>query len=589
MGKGGSSGNQTVTNRPPEEVMPYLLDVLQQGRGLTGQEYTPYPGQRLAGVSPDVMVSDQMVRNVAQRGIPGLDTAMGMTMANANNIGAVAGPGQGYGFSGYGGFRESDFFPSGNIYETQFMPPAEFSQYGGTRASEFSPSGDISETQFMPAAEFRKYGGFKASEFSPSGGISETQFKPAAEFSGFGFQGPEKFTGDNVGQYMSPYMQQVAEIQKQQAMENFQTQAGQRAASAVQSGAFGGSRQGVVEATAQKDLMSQMAEIDATSRQKAYEDAQAAFESDRAAQEQFQQNKYNEQYKREMAQAEEYARSGDQLAAERARIQAAQTAELARVQSAAAEEASRVQAGYAGEEARVQAAQADEFARAGDQLAAERARVQAARVGELARVQSGVAGEASRVQAAQTAELARVQSAQAEEYARAGDQVAAERARVQAARTAELARIQAAQAGEASRVQSGQAGEYARVQAAQADENMRQRQFMLEGLGMSSDMAAQIAALGGQGRSADIEAAQLMEAIGLRQQGDVQKGLDLAYQDFINQRDYEKNQLADYVNIVYGNPLGGGDFGATTSPGPNPYAQALGGGISALGLSRAYG
>jgi hypothetical protein len=423
MGKGGSSGTQTVVNRPPEEVMPFLLDVLKQGRELTGQEYTPYGGQRLADTSPDVMASDQMVRNVAQRGIPGLDTAMGMTMDSASKIGGVTGGGQGYDFS--------------------------------------------------------KYGGFKESEFSPSGDISETQFKPAAEFSQFDFQGPEKFTGETVGQYMSPYMQQVADIQKQQAMENFQTQAGQRAANAVQSGAFGGSRQGVVEATAQKDLMSQMAEIDATSRQKAYEDAQGAFESDRAAQEQFQQNKYNEQYKREMAQAEEFARAGDQVAAERARVQAAQTAELARVQAGAA--------------------------------------------------------------------------------------------------------------GEASRVQAGEAGEESRVQAAQADENMRQRQFMLEGLGMSSDMASQIAALGGQSRSADIEAAQLMEAIGLRQQGDVQKGLDLAYQDFINQRDYGKNQLADYVNIVYGNPLGGGDFGATTSPGPNPYAQALGGGISALGLSRAYG
>jgi hypothetical protein len=423
MGKGGGGGNQTVVNRPPEEVMPFLLDALQQGRALTGQEYTPYGGQRLADTSPDVMASDQMVRNVAQRGIPGLDTAMGMTMDSASKIGGVTGGGQGYDFS--------------------------------------------------------KYGGFKESEFSPSGDISETQFKPAAEFSQFDFQGPEKFTGETVGQYMSPYMQQVADIQKQQAMENFQTQAGQRAANAVQSGAFGGSRQGVVEATAQKDLMSQMAEIDATSRQKAYEDAQGAFESDRAAQEQFQQNKYNEQYKREMAQAEEFARAGDQVAAERARVQAAQTAELARVQAGAA--------------------------------------------------------------------------------------------------------------GEASRVQAGEAGEESRVQAAQADENMRQRQFMLEGLGMSSDMAAQIAALGGQSRSADIEAAQLMEAIGLRQQGDVQKGLDLAYQDFLNQRDYGKNQLADYVNIVYGNPLGGGDFGATTSPGPNPYAQALGGGISALGLSRAYG
>jgi hypothetical protein len=423
MGKGGGGGNQTVVNRPPEEVMPFLLDALQQGRALTGQEYTPYGGQRLADTSPDVMASDQMVRNVAQRGIPGLDTAMGMTMDSASKIGGVTGGGQGYDFS--------------------------------------------------------KYGGFKESEFSPSGDISETQFKPAAEFSQFDFQGPEKFTGETVGQYMSPYMQQVADIQKQQAMENFQTQAGQRASNAVQSGAFGGSRQGVVEATAQKDLMSQMAEIDATSRQKAYEDAQGAFESDRAAQEQFQQNKYNEQYKREMAQAEEFARAGDQVAAERARVQAAQTAELARVQAGAA--------------------------------------------------------------------------------------------------------------GEASRVQAGEAGEESRVQAAQADENMRQRQFMLEGLGMSSDMASQIAALGGQSRSADIEAAQLMEAIGLRQQGDVQKGLDLAYQDFLNQRDYGKNQLADYVNIVYGNPLGGGKFGATTSPGPNPYAQALGGGISALGLSRAYG
>ena len=422
-GKGGGSSTQTVVNRPPEEFMPYLLDVIKQGRELTGQEYTPYGGQRLADTSPDVMASDQMVRNIAQRGIPGLDTAMGMTMDSASKIGGVTGGGQGYDFS--------------------------------------------------------KYGGFKESEFSPSGDISETQFKPAAEFSQFDFQGPEKFTGETVGQYMSPYMQQVADIQKQQAMENFQTQAGQRAANAVQSGAFGGSRQGVVEATAQKDLMSQMAEIDATSRQKAYEDAQGAFESDRAAQEQFQQNKYNEQYKREMAQAEEFARAGDQVAAERARVQAAQTAELARVQAGAA--------------------------------------------------------------------------------------------------------------GEASRVQAGEAGEESRVQAAQADENMRQRQFMLEGLGMSSDMASQIAALGGQGRSADIESAQLMEAIGLRQQGDVQKGLDLAYQDFINQRDWGKNQLADYVNIVYGNPLGGGDFGATTSPGPNPYSQALGGGISMLGLSRAYG
>lgn len=91
------------------------------------------------------------------------------------------------------------------------------------------------------------------------------------------------FTGENVGQYMSPYMQQVLDVQKAQARRDFEEQGAGRAAQAVQAGAFGGSRQAVQEAIAERELLDRMADIQATGQQQAFESAQQAFGADRAA------------------------------------------------------------------------------------------------------------------------------------------------------------------------------------------------------------------------------------------------------------------------------------------------------------------
>jgi hypothetical protein len=99
----------------------------------------------------------------------------------------------------------------------------------------------------------------------------------------FQYSQPQTFTGEAVGQYMSPYMQQVVDRQKAEARRQFKEQAAGRAAQAVGAGAFGGSRQAVQESLAERDLLDRMADIQAGGQAAAFQTAQQAFQSDRAA------------------------------------------------------------------------------------------------------------------------------------------------------------------------------------------------------------------------------------------------------------------------------------------------------------------
>ena len=81
----------------------------------------------------------------------------------------------------------------------------------------------------------------------------------------------------SIQSYMSPYMQNVVDVQKQQAIRDYQEQvAPQQQAQAVRAGAFGGSRDAVQRAIGKRSLASQLQNIQATGSQKAFEDAQRA-------------------------------------------------------------------------------------------------------------------------------------------------------------------------------------------------------------------------------------------------------------------------------------------------------------------------
>lgn len=121
--------------------------------------------------------------------------------------------------------------------------------------------------------------------------------------SAYDYDPTELFTPQNANQYMSPYMQNVVDVQKDQAQQRFNEQRGARNALAVDAGAFGGSRRFVQEGLAERGLMDRMADIQATGQQSAYEDAQQAFMADRDA-----------LFRREGAQAAENRGAiGDQL------------------------------------------------------------------------------------------------------------------------------------------------------------------------------------------------------------------------------------------------------------------------------------
>ena len=99
---------------------------------------------------------------------------------------------------------------------------------------------------------------------------------------GLGFQSQD-FGSDQAAQYMSPYLQNVLDVQKQAAITDFQRQQAGRDAAAVQAGAFGGSRGAVQQALASEGLQDKLAEIQATGQQKAFEQAQQQFGRDRDA------------------------------------------------------------------------------------------------------------------------------------------------------------------------------------------------------------------------------------------------------------------------------------------------------------------
>lgn len=76
-----------------------------------------------------------------------------------------------------------------------------------------------------------------------------------------------------VSSYMSPYMQNAVDVQKQEAIRDYQKTMPVLGAQAVKSGAFGGSRQAITEAEAQRNVNQQLANIQATGSQQAYDRA----------------------------------------------------------------------------------------------------------------------------------------------------------------------------------------------------------------------------------------------------------------------------------------------------------------------------
>ena len=92
----------------------------------------------------------------------------------------------------------------------------------------------------------------------------------------------EKFTGANVDQYMSPYMNDVVSRQQADAQRQADIAAQGQGAQAARAGAFGGSGDYIMRAQAAGNLARQKGDIQATGQQQAFQNAQNQFNQSQA-------------------------------------------------------------------------------------------------------------------------------------------------------------------------------------------------------------------------------------------------------------------------------------------------------------------
>jgi len=119
-------------------------------------------------------------------------------------------------------------------------------------------------------------------------GALNTQYNPINASS-------QQFGQQQADQYMNPYMQNVVNVQQSAAQRQADIARTGRNTQAVGSGAFGGSRQAIMDAEANRALADQQGAIQAHGLNTAYTQAQQQFNADQAARMQAQQANIGQQ------------------------------------------------------------------------------------------------------------------------------------------------------------------------------------------------------------------------------------------------------------------------------------------------------
>jgi hypothetical protein len=161
--------------------------------------------------------------------------------------------------------------------KTEALGNQPYQAYGESRQAGFTPE--------QQAAFTAAYGMQPSAQTGIAG-----QYAGAATLGALGTQyDPTKFQAGQFGQqdaqqYMSPYMQSVVDVQQQEAGRQADIATQGRNAQATGAGAFGGSRQAIMDAEAARNLATQKGSIQAQGLQSAFQQSQAQYNADQARQ-----------------------------------------------------------------------------------------------------------------------------------------------------------------------------------------------------------------------------------------------------------------------------------------------------------------
>jgi hypothetical protein len=275
------SAQQQVYNYGPDGTptgfrpyVPYGATVDTQGNITnTAQEQA---GAAVAGFSP---LQQQAIRNAGTVGMPGQFNvgtgfqAMGGAGAlqAAQGVQPLMGEALGYGAAGaqYGGIGAQQALQRAQQTGRQAGIYGGMGAGFGAQAAGLAPQAQMFGQQ---AADIGMGGlgyGALGAGYGGRGALAAEQGFGAGEQ--FARQATDPYA---TQAYMSPYMQNVVDVQKQEAMRDFEKQMPVMQAQAVRQGAFGGSRSAIEAAEARRNLNTQLQNIQATGTQQAFQDAQ---------------------------------------------------------------------------------------------------------------------------------------------------------------------------------------------------------------------------------------------------------------------------------------------------------------------------
>ena len=155
-----------------------------------------------------------------------------------------------------------------------------YQQYTGERQAGFTP---LQQQSFMGA------GMMQPSQLGAQAGQLAGAATLGALGTGYDPYQTGQFTSQAAGQYMNPYLEQAMAPQLREAARASEIQRNQDQARAVGQGAFGGSRQAIVEAERQRNLAQQQGDIRARGYQTAFDQAQQQFAREQQLREQSRQ------------------------------------------------------------------------------------------------------------------------------------------------------------------------------------------------------------------------------------------------------------------------------------------------------------
>ena len=572
-GGGGSPAptQQTVTQTNiPDWLQGPTQAMVARGELLSQQGYQPYQGQRVAGFSPAQEAAFQQVYNLSepagygqaeqsiagaqQFGAAGALQAMGYQPTNYNYFqmagpqGIGAGQVQGTGYDAYG---------------VQGAPAVTGTGYDAAQAQ-------AAQAAYAPTVQGTGYQAVGA-EAAPDIAAQNLQY--------FQMAGPESWTeAGTQSKYMSPYQQAVTDIAKREATTEAAALNKQLAAQAAKAGAFGGSRFGVEQALLGSKLATNLSDIQTKGLESAYQAGLGQFNTEQAARQAAGVQNL------QAALGVQSLGAGQNLAAQQSNQQMRQQANLASQQAYN----QALQFGATQEQA---AQLANQAAFQQTSLANAGYTQQANLANQAALNQAGQFGAANQ----QAANLANQQISQ---QANLASQQAYNQAlqfgatQAQAAQVAnQAANLQAAQANQNVQYQTGVQNLQALLATQQQQEAARQAAagINLQGaqFGTTTGLQAgtQLANLGTAQQAAELNRIQALAAAGEQQQALQQQQLSTAYQNYLEQRDWEKNQLGYLSGLIRGTPFSTTSTQSATASAPSTSSQLLSAGLGVAGLA----